>query len=357
MDATEQLLRDLTETPGVSGYEGAVRAILRRAVEGAGAQIEEDRLGSLIARLPGSSERPRVMLSAHMDEVGFMVRSITEGGFVRFLPLGGWWDQVLLAHDVTIHTHKGDLTGEIGARPPHFLTEEERKKVVEHQTMYIDVGAAGRQQAEEMGIRTGDPIVPRGRFTVLANGRTYLSKAWDDRVGCALIVETFRALAGTPHPNTVYGAGTVQEEVGLRGARTSAHCVDPDVALILEVGLASDLPDISPDQQLIKLGAGVELFAADSSMIPNLRLRDLAIHTAREMGIPLQMDVLPRGGTDGGAIHVNACGVPTVVLGVPARYIHSHHGIISRDDYDAAARLTAELVKRLDGKTVADLTP
>lgn len=356
MDATEQLLRDLTEAPGVPGYEGPARATLRRALEGLAAEITQDGLGSLIARLPGTAQRPRVMLAGHLDEVGFMVRYISDEGFIRFLPLGGWWDQVLLAQQVVIHTREGQVTGVIGAKPPHLLKEEERHKVVEKESMYIDVGATSRQQVEQMGVRVGDPILPRSSFTVLAGGKTYLSKAWDDRVGCALIVEAFRALAGQPHPNTVYGVGTVQEEVGLRGARTSAMAVNPDVALVLEVGLAGDLPDIKPEECAIKLGAGAQLFVYDGSMIPNQRLRHLAIDTARELGIPLQLDALVRGGTDGGAIHVNARGVPAVVIGVPTRHIHSHQGIIHRDDFDAAARLVAELVKRLDAGTVEGLT-
>ena len=357
MDATEQFLREITDAPGVPGYEGAVRAVLRKALSGLAADIGEDGLGSLIARLPGTSERPRVMLAGHMDEVGFMVRYITDGGFIRFMPLGGWWDQVLLAQQVVIKTHKGDVVGQIGAKPPHLLKEEERNKVVEKDAMYIDSGATSRQQAEEMGVRVGDPIIPRSEFTILANGRTYLAKAWDDRVGCALIVEVFRALAGQPHPNTIFGVGTVQEEVGLRGARTSAFSVAPDVGIVLEVAIAGDLPEMKPEESAVKLGAGPVLLAYDGTMIPNLRLRDLVFDVARELGIPLQVDVLSRGGTDGGPIHVNARGVPCVVLGVPARHIHSHQGIISRDDYDATARLVVELVRRLDAKTVAQLAP
>jgi endoglucanase len=357
VDATEQFLKEITEAPGVPGYEAGVRAVLRRALEGLASEIDQDGLGSLVATLPGTAERPRVMLAAHMDEIGFMVRYVTDGGFIRFVPLGGWWDQVLLAQEVVIKATRGDVVGVIGAKPPHLLKEEERNKIVEKDSMYIDVGATSRQQVEEMGIRVGDPILPRSSFTILANGKAYLSKAWDDRVGCALIADTFRGLAGQPHPNTVYGVGTVQEEVGLRGARTSAYCVDPDVGLVLEVGLAGDLPDIKPEECAAKLGGGPELFAVDGSMIPNLRLRDLVIDTAQELGIPLQIDVLMRGGTDGGSIHVHARGVPAVVVGVPARHIHSHQGIISRDDYDATVRLLVEVVKRLDAETVAGLRP
>jgi len=354
MDATAQFLKEITEVPGVPGYEAPVRAVLRRALALPGVAIEEDRLGSLIARLEGSAARPRVMLAGHMDEVGFMVRAITEGGFVRFAPLGGWWDQVLLAHEVVIKTAKGDVLGLIGAKPPHILKEDERNKVVEKDSMYIDVGARSKEEAEELGVRVGDPILPRSEFAELAGGKAYLSKAWDDRVGCALFVDALRALVAQEHANTVFGVGTVQEEVGLRGARTSAYAIDPDVALVLEVGLATDLPDMKADA-VVKLGGGPVLLALDGSMIPNLALRDLVIDTARAQGIPLQMDVMLRCGTDGGEIHVNARGVPAVVLGVPARHIHSHQGIIWREDYDATVRLVVEVVKRLDAETVRRL--
>lgn len=355
MDAVERFLKEITEVPGLPGYEGEVRAVLRRALEGTASEITQDGLGSLIATLPGTAERPRVMLAGHMDEVGFMVRFITDNGFIRFLPLGGWWDQVLLAQQVIVKAAKGDVVGVIGAKPPHMLKEDERNKVVEKDAMYIDVGATSKAEVEAMGIRVGDPIIPRTEFTILAGGKNYLSKAWDNRVGCALVVEAFRALKGQPHPNTLYGVGTVQEEVGLRGARTSAHHVDPDVGLVLEVSLAGDLPDMKPEESATKLGGGVSLLAYDGSMIPNLRLRDLAIETAQANGIPYQLDVLARGGTDGGPIHQNASGVPSLVIGVPSRHIHSHQGIINRGDFDAAVRLVVELVRRLDAKTVATL--
>lgn len=355
MDATEQLLREISEAPGPSGYEAPAREVMRRALSGLAAEVEQDKLGSLIARLPGTSDRPRIMLAGHLDEVGFLVRYITDNGFIRFLPLGGWWNLVLLAQQVVIMTSKGPVTGVIGAKPPHLLKEEERNKVVEKEAMYIDVGATSRQQVEEMGVRVGDPVVPRTAFTVMMNGKAYLSKAWDNRIGCAMVVEVFRALAKEPHPNTLYGVGTVQEEVGLRGARTSAFAVDPDVGLIMEVALAGDLPDMPPECAT-KMGAGAVVFAYDGSMIPNVPLRDLAMDVAREKGIPVQVDLLARGGTDGGPMHTNARGVPCLVLGVPTRHIHSHQGIIYRDDFDAAVRLVVELVKRLDAETVAGLT-
>lgn len=355
MDKTELLLKDITTVAGVPGYEGDVRAVIRRHVQGS-AEIEQDKMGSIICKKVGTSATPRVMLAGHMDEIGFMVKLITKDGFIRFLPLGGWFDQVLLGQRVVIKTSAGDVTGVIGAKPPHLLSPDERKKMVEKKEMYIDIGATAEDEVRRYGVRIGDPIIPASDFAILANPKTYLSKAWDDRVGCALFIQAIQDLAGTAHPNTVYGVGTTQEEVGLRGAKTSAHVVNPDVAIILESDIAGDVPGIRPEESSTKLGKGPTLLVYDTRMIPNLRLRDLVMATAEAVGIPLQLSVIEGGATDGGVIHMHNEGVPTVVLGVPARHIHSHNSIIHRDDYDNALKLVIALVQKLDSATVAGLT-
>jgi putative aminopeptidase FrvX len=353
LDATEQLLKELTDAHGVPGYEHDVRALMRARFEPLG-EIVQDKIGSLICRL--GDQGPRVMLAAHMDEIGFMVRHITKEGFVKFLPLGGWWDQVLLGQRVIIKSSGGDVTGVIGAKPIHLLPADEANKVVVKQDMYIDVGATSMEEVEEVGVRMGDPVVPDAAFTVLASGKTYLGKAFDDRLGCALIIETLQYMAKNAHPNVIYGAATVQEEVGLRGADTSADVVEPDVAIILESDIAGDVPGIKDEESAVKLGAGPSLILYDRSMIPNLRLRDLVIETAKDLGVTLQFSALEGGATDGGMIHRHRGGVPCIVLAVPARHIHSHSAIIHRDDYDGAARLLTGVLNRLDAKTVAMLT-
>lgn len=354
MDRTERFLKELTETPGVPGYESQVRALMRRYLEPV-ATIEQDRIGSIIGKRVGRAESPRVMLVGHMDEVGFMVRYVTKEGFVKFQPLGGWWDQVLLGQRVTIKTSKGDVIGLIGAKPPHLLPKDERDKVVEKKDMYIDIGATSSEEVAEAGVRVGDPIIPVSDFTVLANSQTYMAKALDNRVGCALAVQTLERLAVDQHPNVVYAVGTVMEEVGLRGAKTTVHVVNPDVALILEVDICGDVPGIKEEESAIKLGAGPTMLVYDARMIPNLKLRDLVIATAEELEIPLQFSAMPGGATDGGMIHLHDEGVPTVVIGVPTRHIHSHSAIMHRDDYDRALDLIVTLVKKLDAATVKDL--
>ncbi len=354
MDSIQQLLKELTEAHGVPGHEGEVRALVRGYLEPLGT-IEQDRIGSLVCRL--GEEGPQVMLAGHMDEIGFMVNHITKEGFLKFLPLGGWWDQVLLGQQVIVKTYKGDLPGVIGAKPPHLLPPDERKKVVEKKDMYIDIGATSKEEVEEAGVRVGDPVVPAASFHVMAGGKTYMSKAFDDRVGVALMVEAMRHFSQAPHPNVLYGAATVMEEVGLRGAKTSAEVVNPDVAIILESDIAGDVPGIKPEESAVKLGGGPSLLLLDARMIPNLKLRDLVIETAKELDIPLQFSTMTGGATDGGQIHLHRTGVPTVVLGVPARHIHSHASIIHRDDFDRALRLLVGVVERLDAETVAGLTP
>jgi putative aminopeptidase FrvX len=354
-DDRVELLRELTEASGISGYEEEVRKIIKRHLQDV-TSIEQDRLGSIVCRKDGESAAPRIMLAGHMDEVGFIVKLITDEGFIRFSTLGGWWGHVMLAQRVVIKTREGDISGLIGSKPPHVLSEEERKKLQEPKDMYVDVGATSSAEVKGLGIRPGDPIIPVCPFTVLNTGKTYMGKAFDDRVGCALFINVLKNLLKEKHPNTVYGVGTVQEEVGLRGAHTSSWVVEPDVGLTMEISVAGDVPDVKKEDAQGKLGKGPVIILRDGTMIPNLRLRDLFIDTAEEMKIPYQFDMLERGGTDSGAIHLHRRGVPNLVIGVPTRHIHSHAGILHREDYDNTVRLVTAVVRKLDAKTVAGLT-
>lgn len=354
-DKILDMLKELTEAHGVPGYEAPVRQVVRKYLEPLG-EITQDKIGSVICKLTGESESPKVMLAGHMDEIGFMVKHITKEGFVHFLPLGGWFDQVLLGQRVVIKTTKGDVVGVIGAKPPHLVPADQRDKVVKKQDMYIDIGATNQEEVEAAGVKPGDPIIPRADFVPLATGRTYLSKAFDDRVGTALMISTLEGLKKDKHPNTVYGVATVMEEVGVRGATTSVRAVDPDVAIILESDIAGDVPGIKPEESAVKLGKGPTVLIYDARMIPNLKLRDLMLETAKSMEIPVQISYVEGGATDGAAIHLHNTGVPTVVIGVAARHIHSHSSIIHREDYDNAVKLLIEVIKKLDAPTVEKLT-
>ena len=355
MTNNKEILKSLTEAHGVAGYEAPVRALVRKLFEPLG-DLSQDKLGSVICKKAGSTDTPKVMLAGHMDEIGQMVKLITKDGFLKFLTLGGWFSQVLLGQRVLVQTKNGDIPGIIGAKPPHLLPAEERKKVVQIKDMYIDVGASSKEEVEEIGIRAGDPVVPDAKFVEMAGGKTWMSKAFDDRVGIAAMVSALTELQGVDHPNTVYATSTVMEEIGVRGATTSVRAVDPDVAIVLESDIAGDVPGISDEQSSVKLGKGPTVLLYDARMIPNISLRDFVIDTAREIDIPVQISYIQAGGTDGGAIHLHNLGVPTVVIGVAARHIHSDSSIIHSDDYENAVKLLVELLKRLDADTVAGLT-
>lgn len=355
MDSTARLIKQLSEAPGVAGYERNIREIVHGFFQPLG-EIQRDKIGSIICRKQGITDSPRVMLAAHMDEIGFMVKHITDDGFIKFVPLGGWFDQVLLSQRVTIFSRKGEVVGVIGVKPPHLLSADERNKVVQRKEMYIDIGVSSAAEVEKIGVRVGDPIIPRADFVVMANGKCYLSKAFDDRIGVALIISALQNLQENTHPNTVYGTATVMEEVGLRGATTSVEAVNPDVAIILEADIAGDVPGVKPEETAVKLGKGPSVVLYDSKMIPNLKLRDLVADTATELGIPLQYSSLEGGTTDGSVIHLHKTGVPTIVIAVPARHIHSHSSIIHRSDFDDAVKLIGGLLIRLDENTIRSLT-
>jgi endoglucanase len=290
-----------------------------------------------------------------MDEVGFIAKQITNEGFIKFLPVGGWWSHVILGQRVIVQTRKGNVVGVVGSKPPHELDDAEKKKVIDIKDMHIDVGATRKFDIEKrLGVRVGDPIVPWSPFEVMGNKKTYLAKAWDDRIGCAIMIDVLKRLSRIKHPNTVFAVGTVQEEVGLRGAQTSAAVVDPDVGFALEVSIAHDTPGFGTDE-VEALGAGPAILVFDRTMIPNRNLLDLALDVAEKKKIPFHLASIAKGGTDTGRIHLNRAGVPSLVIGVPTRYIHSHIGIIQRSDYDNAVRLVTELVKVLDKKKVASL--
>lgn len=344
--ADRALIRELTEAFGPSGFEDEPASILAREL-GRFGELARDRLGSVVCRLAGEAERPRVMVSAHMDEVGFLVKSVTKDGFVNFLPIGGWWPQVLLGQRVEVRTRKGRFPGVIGAKPPHELTEEERKRLPDIDEMFIDFGCGGTFDVRaELGIRPGDPIVPFAPFTEMANN-LMMAKAWDDRGGCAMLVELARVLEKRRPRCTVFLAGTVQEEVGLRGAKTAAEVVEPDLALALDVALSREHPAKSRLDIDERLKNGAAILVHDRTMIPNTQLRDFVIGVADEEKIPYHLTTI-RGGYDTGAIHLHRSGVPSLVIGWPTRYVHAHSGIAAAEDYDAVVRLLTAVISRLD---------
>lgn len=355
---SKKLLGEILESFGPTGFERETALLIKKAVKKYADEVTTDKLGSVIFRHEGTKKRPRVLLTGHIDEVGFVISGIDKTGFLTFNPLGGWWDQVLLSQRVVVRTEKGDLQGIIAAKPPHLLSAEERKKVVEKKAMFIDIGASDKKEAEKMGVRIGDPVVPWSPFSTIKNQKLGLGKAFDDRIGAFVIMEVLRKIHDEKirHPNTYIGAATVQEEVGARGATTVAHLVDPDVAIVLEVDIAGDVPGVKPSEAPTKIGKGPSLLTCDSSMIPNQPLKQFVIETAKKLKIPLQLSIIAAGGTDAGRIHMNRAGCPSIVIGIPTRHIHSHAGILSFEDVENTIKLVLELIKLLDKKKVDSFT-
>ncbi|MDP3849355.1 MAG: M42 family metallopeptidase [Luteolibacter sp.] len=348
------LLQELTEAHAVPGHEDEVRAIFVDELEDCG-DLSTDRNGSVFCVSGG--EGPRVMVAGHMDEVGFLVQNITPDGFLQFVPAGGWWEHNLLSQRVEILTRGGEkILGVISSLPPHFLPENQRRQVMPIDQMFIDIGADSRHQViEEFGISLGDPIAPCSAFSPMAREDYFMAKAFDNRVGMAGVIQVGQILAQSMHPNRLLLCGTVQEEVGLRGAKTAAVFANPDVAIVLEGPPADDGPGFSRAESQGRLGGGVQIRMFDPTAIANPRLARLAIETARAEGIPHQVTVRRSGGTDAGSFHVANHGIPSIVLGVPARYIHSHNAIIDLNDHLHMISLVIALVRRLDDETVDGL--
>lgn len=347
----KNILKDLSMLNGVPGNERQVREYMTKEMSPYGT-ISYDNLGSVIAEKVGNPDGPKIMVAGHMDEVGFLVTTITEQGYVKFTTAGGWWSQVMLAQQMTITTSTGKkVRGVIGAKAPHILTPEERKVPVDMKSMYLDLGVDTKEEAEALGIKPGDMITPYIEYQELANPKYLLGKAWDNRIGCAAAMEVLADLKD--HDNIYYGVGTVMEEVGLRGAKTSAAKILPDIGIALDTTIAFDFPGGDKNTQL---GKGVGIMFKDGSMVGHKGLRDFVINLCEENDIPYQLTFLNAGGTDGGAIHMTASGVPTVALAIPVRYLHSHTSIMHKDDYDAMVKLVKLMVEKLDKETVEKVT-
>ncbi|SHG34296.1 M42 family metallopeptidase [Ornithinibacillus halophilus] len=355
LDETLTMFKDLTEAKGISGHEKEARDVMKGYIEPFADEVYTDNLGSLVAKKVGDANGPKVMVAGHLDEVGFMVTRIDDKGFIYFQTIGGWWSQVMLAQRVTIMTNKGDVTGVIGSKPPHILPAEARKKPVDIKEMFIDVGASSKEEAQEFGVRPGDSVVPYFEFTPLKNEKMLLAKAWDNRIGCAIAIEVLKQLKDESHPNVVYGVGTIQEETGLRGAKTSANLIQPDIGFGVDVGIAGDTPGIKPHEADSKLGEGPQIILYDASMISHKGVRDLVVQTADENNIPYQYASIAAGGTDSGSIHLTANGVPSLSITIATRYIHSHAAILHRDDFENAVKLIVETIKKLDSDTVKEI--
>lgn len=349
---TLQLFKFLTELQGASGFEHEVRHFMRKELEKYTNEIVQDRLGSIFGVKRGVEDGPTVMVAGHMDEVGFMVTQITENGMLRFQPLGGWWSQVLLAQRVQVMTDQGPVIGVIGSIPPHLLSDELRARPMDIKNMLIDIGADNKEDALKIGVRPGQQIVPVCPFTPMANEKKIMAKAWDNRYGCGLAIELLKEVQNETLPNILYSGATVQEEVGLRGAQTAANMIKPDIFYALDASPANDMSGAK--SEFGQLGKGVLLRILDRTMVTHKGLREFILDTAETNNIPYQYFV-SQGGTDAGRVHTSNDGVPSAVIGICSRYIHTAASIIHVDDYMAAKELLVKLVKSTDKTTVETL--
>ena len=333
------LLKRLSEAKGVSGYEDEVRAIVAEEFGRYADEVRTDKMGNVIALKKGQGRGQRIMLASHMDEIGLIVTRIEEG-FLRFTSVGGFDDRVLLGQEVVVHGRR-DLPGVIGSRPPHVLSEEEREKIIPKEKLFIDVGLPP-EEVERL-VRVGDLVTIWRRFTRLG-GDFVVGKAFDGRAGVAAIAVCLEALASAEHLWDVYAVATVQEEVGLRGATTSAYGLAPDMAIAIDVGFGRQ-PGVS-EAETIEMGKGPAI-----AFGPNIhpKLYQALVEVARELEIPYQVEPIPgRSGTDAWAIQVTREGIPTALLSIPLRYMHTSVETLSLGDVERTGRLVAGFIEGLD---------
>jgi endoglucanase len=331
----KELLSRLVALPGISGEEHRVAQFMEEELTGRVSEIRRDKLGNLIAQK--GEGKPHIMLAAHMDEIGFRVKYINEKGFIRFVKVGGIDDRTLLNQRVTIYGRK-EVKGVIGAKPPHLQKEEERKKVVEASDMFIDVGASEASEVEQIGIRVGDFAVFDSQFSELA-GDMVKGKAFDNRVGCAVLIQVLEGFRGK---GTLYGVGTVQEEVGLKGARTAAYALKPDIAIALDTTTSGDTPGLKEGEATASLGKGPAITVVEAGgrgLIAHQGVVDWLKEAAERENIPYQMEVGEGGMTDSAVMYITREGVPCGTISIPTRYIHGPGEVLNIKDAEYAVKL------------------
>lgn len=338
------ILEKLSNANGVTGREDEVRDLMKKYLKPYVDEIREDRLGNLIAFKKGNKDAPTVMLAAHMDEVGLMIKNIKKKGFLQFTKIGGIDDRILLAQKVIVHTDKGPLNGVVGSKPVHIQTEAEKKKVIEADKLFIDVGARDKEEAEKMGVQVGDVVSFDTNFARLSS-KVVLGKAFDNRVGCAVMIETMKRLQKVDC--NVYAVGTIQEEVGLRGATIAAFQLEPDVGIALDATVSGDTPGVGEGEAPAKMGEGPVLTVADAGLIAHPKVLRLLIDSAKENKIPYQLETGIRGATDASRIALTREGVPSGVIATPARYIHSPAAILNLEDAEKTVKLAVAAIRKV----------
>ena len=342
-----KFLKEITDIQGTSGNETAVRDYLRGKYEGLADKVEVDGLGSLMATIEG--EGPRILAVGHMDEVGFIVRAITPDGFIKFSRCGFFFITGVLSQHFTILTDKGPVDALCALGPGMF-----GDKFPEMDKLVMDVGCTSKEEVKALGIQVGDFIVPQANFKQVGPEKKHLiNKAWDNRIGCAVSLRVMEELKKSKHPNTFIGGGSVQEEVGTRGAKTLGYLSNADIGFSIDVGIADDM--YGGDKEGISLGKGPELCVMDSHTISNRKLLKFAVQVAEECNIPYQVSIMKHGGTDASEFQVTRTGMPVLLVNVPSRYAHTPTSMIHYDDYINTVKLMTEMIKRLDQDKVNEI--
>jgi endoglucanase len=339
-----ETLEKLSNACGIPGREQEVRSLMQKFLKPYADEVKEDKLGNVIAVKRGKKNAPKVMLAGHMDEIGLLVKTISKEGFLQFVKLGGIDDRVLLAQKVLVCTEKGLLHGIVGSKPPHIQKEDERKRVITSDELFIDIGAGSQEEARKMGVKIGDTVEFDVKFARIGKD-IVIGKAFDNRVGCAAMVETMKRLEKTEC--TVFAVGTVQEEVGCRGAMTSAFGICPDVGFALDVTVSGDTPGLREGEAPAKLGKGPALTISDYGLITHPKVLRLLVDTAEDNKIPYQLEIDLGGSTDASRISLTKEGVPSGAICVPTRYIHSPTSLLSLADIENLVRLTVAAIEKI----------
>ncbi|MEA4962275.1 M42 family metallopeptidase [Lutispora sp.] len=352
---TLEMIADISNAKGVSGFEDEAVNVIRAYSQDCGEQKEDSLRNFYIYRKGNNGKQPIVQLDAHSDEVGFMVQSIRPNGTMHIIQIGGWITSNIPAHLVWIRNAEGKyIRGIVTSKPPHFMSETERKAPLEMNNITVDVGATSRREAiEKFKIRVGEPIVPDAAFEYDEKKDIMIGKSFDCRLGCAAIISTLQELESCNLNVDVVGAISTQEEVGVRGATVTARTVKPDIAIVFE-GCPADDTCVEEYAVQTAIKKGPMLRHIDAKMITNPRFQRYALDMAEKLQIPVQDAVRLSGSTNGAAIHLSEHGIPTIVIGIPVRYAHTHYGISSYEDYTNGVRLACEILKCLNKETIAN---
>lgn len=346
-------IEKLTQTNGISGHEGPVAKIMYDELKEFCDEVQFDNLGSIIFVKKGKGKGPKVMVAAHLDQIGFLISDIDDKGFAYIKPIGGWWAAQLMTQEVCVTTEGGkEYQGVIGHKPSKDLSQ---KNKIEWDDLFIDFGVKDKEELLNAGVQIGDPVTPSSTYKPLVNPKFVATKAWDNRVGCSIISELLKNIQGIELSCDLYLVATVQEEVGLRGAKTAAQKINPDVCISIDIGGYGDTPGCKAYESTLKLGEGPSIAILDATALGNKKLISLVKTVAKQNNIPYQTDIMLGGGTDTGEMHKAHDGAVPLSISIPTRYGHAHNSIINLDDMENAVRLFTYLLKELSPEKVQTL--